>query len=74
MPLPRVADIEVALLEALVVLGGEAAASSVYPEVTKRFPPALTPEQLAESLASGGNRWTNRIQWVPSPRAEGNTS
>jgi restriction system protein len=63
MPLPRVADIEVALLQALVVLGGEATASSVYPEVTKRFP-ALTPEQLAETLSSGGNRWTNRIQWV----------
>jgi len=69
MPLPWVADIEVALLQALVVLGGEAAASSVYPEVTKRFP-ALTPEQIAASLASGGDRWTNRIQWVRLRRVQ----
>lgn len=63
MPLPRLTDIEVAVLRALVTLGGQAPAKQVYPEVTKHFP-ALTPEQLAEALPSGGNRWTNRIQWV----------
>jgi restriction system protein len=31
--------------------------------VTKQFA-TLTSEQLAETLPSGGNRWTNRIQWV----------
>ncbi len=63
MPLPRLTDIELALLRALVTLGGEAPPSRVYPEVTKQFP-SLTPELLAETLPSGGNRWTNRIQWV----------
>lgn len=63
MALPRLTDIEVALLKALVTLGGQAPANQVYPEVTKHFP-ALSPEELAELLPSGGNRWTNRIQWV----------
>jgi restriction system protein len=63
MPLPRLSDIEVALLNALVPLGGKAPANQVYPEVTKHFP-AMTPEQLVEVLPSGGNRWSNRIQWV----------
>jgi len=44
MPLPRLTDIEIALLRALVTLGGSAPANQVYPEVTKQFP-ALTPEQ-----------------------------
>jgi restriction system protein len=61
--LPRLSDIGVALLRALITLGGEAPPSRVYPEVTKQFP-SLSPEQLAETLPSGGNRWTNRIQWV----------
>jgi len=63
MALPRLTDIEIALLRALVTLAGRASANQVYPEVTKQFP-ALTPEQLAELLPSGGNRWTNRIQWA----------
>jgi restriction system protein len=63
MALPRLADVELALLRALVTLGGQAPSSKVYPQVTKQFPD-LTPEQLAEGLPSGGNRWTNRIQWV----------
>jgi restriction system protein len=63
MTLPRLPEIEVALLKALVALRGQAPANQVYPEVTKRFP-ELTAEQLAEVLPSGGNRWTNRIQWV----------
>jgi restriction system protein len=63
MALPRLADVQLALLRALVALGGQAPSSKVYPQVTKQFPD-LTPEQLAEGLPSGGNRWTNRIQWV----------
>lgn len=63
MSLPRLAEIELALLRALSTLGGKASPKQVYPEVTKQFP-ELTPEQLAELLPSGGNRWTNRIQWV----------
>ncbi len=63
MPLPRLTEVETALLKALATLGGKAPANQVYPEVTKLFP-EMTPEQLAEVLPSGGNRWTNRIQWV----------
>lgn len=63
MALPKLQDIEVALLRALMTLGGQAPANKLYPQVTKHFPD-LTPEQLAEALPSGGNRWTNRIQWV----------
>jgi restriction system protein len=63
MALPKLTEIQVVLLKALIALGGQAPPSEVYPEVTKQFP-ALTSEQLAETLPSGGNRWTNRIQWV----------
>lgn len=63
MPLPRLKDIELALLRVLVTLGGQAPAGKVYPQVTKQFP-ELTADQLTENLPSGGNRWTNRIQWV----------
>lgn len=63
MALPKLKDVEVALLKSLVTLGGKAPTANVYPEVTKQFP-ELTQEQLSEALPSGGNRWTNRIQWV----------
>lgn len=62
MGLPRLADIEVALLKALVALGGKASPRKVYPEVTKFFP-GLTPEQLAEELPSGGNRSQARLSF-----------
>src|SRR5688572_11766939 len=63
MPLPKLKDVEIALLRALAAVGGQAPANKVYPQVSKQFPD-LTAEQLAEALPSGGNRWTNRIQWV----------
>jgi restriction system protein len=63
MPLPKLKEVELALLKSLATLGGQAPTAKVYPEVTKQFP-QLTQEQLAEGLPSGGNRWTNRIQWV----------
>ncbi|MBU4492415.1 MAG: restriction endonuclease [Euryarchaeota archaeon] len=58
-------DIEVPLLEVevLVELGGQGKPKDIYPPVTKKFP-QIRPEDIAERLDSGSNRWTNRIQWV----------
>lgn len=61
--LPKQREIEVPLLEALVEMGGEGKAKDIYPLVTKRFP-QIRDEDLAETLPSGPNRWTNRIQWA----------
>ena len=61
--LPKQKDIEVPLLEVLVELGGRGKPKEIYPLVTKKFP-EIREEDLAETLPSGGDRWTNRIQWV----------
>lgn len=61
--LPKQFEIELPLLLALKELGGSAKPSQVYGQVTKHFP-HLTQADLTEQLASGGNKWTNRIQWV----------
>jgi restriction system protein len=61
--LPKQKDIEVPLLEVLMALGGQGKPKEIYPLVTKKFP-EIREEDLAETLPSGGNRWTNRIQWV----------
>lgn len=61
--LPRQKEIEVPLLQVLVELGGQATAKEVYPLVTEKFP-TIRDEDLAETLQSGGSKWTNRIQWV----------
>lgn len=61
--LPKQKDVEIPLLQVLVELGGQGKAKEIYPLVTKKFP-QITEKDLAESLPSGGNKWTNRIQWV----------
>ena len=61
--LPKQKDIEVPLLEVLVELGGQGKPKEIYPLVTKKFP-EIRDEDLNETLLSGGNKWTNRIQWV----------
>lgn len=61
--LPKQKDVEVPLLEVLVELGGQGRPKEIYPPVTKKFP-QITEEDLNETTQSGGNRWTNRIQWV----------
>jgi len=61
--LPKQKDIEVPLLEVLVELGGQGKPKEIYPLVTKKFP-EIGDEDLAETLPSGGSKWTNRIQWV----------
>jgi restriction system protein len=61
--LPTHQEIEIPLLAALEKLGGRARPQDVYATVTTSLP-ELTEEDLAEQLQSGGNKWTNRIQWV----------
>ena len=61
--MPKQVDIELPLLMTLQSLGGKAKAHAVYPEIQKHFP-EMTPSDLAETLATGGSKWTNRIQWV----------
>lgn len=61
--MPNQIEIEIPLLEALKKLGGKAKPKQVYAEVTQAFP-SLTPSDLAEQVSTGGNKWTNRIQWA----------
>lgn len=63
MVLPSDREIQLALLRAIEEAGGEVKPSDVYGRVTAQFP-ALTPQDLAGTLSSGQNRWTNRIQWM----------
>ena len=61
--MPSQYQMEVPLLEILHKMGGKAPAQEVYKAITKLFP-QLTENDLSEALPSGGNKWTNRIQWV----------
>lgn len=61
--LPKESEIELPLLQVLVEVGGQGRTKEVYPLVTKKFP-KITEDDLNEKLPSGGNKWTNRIQWV----------
>lgn len=61
--MPSQGEMEVPLLQALHSFGGKALAQDVYKALTKLFP-QLTEADLLEALPSGGNKWTNRIQWV----------
>src|SRR5664279_917408 len=60
--LPQQVDIELPLLLTLKSLGGKAKAHAVYPESEKHCP-EMTPSDPAETRATGGSKWTNRIQW-----------
>lgn len=61
--LPKTKDIEIPLLLSIQNLGGKGKAQEIYPEVRKHFP-QLSEADVAEPLPSGGNKWTNRIQWA----------
>jgi len=63
MALPKQTEIELPLLEVLDEVGGKGKAKEIYPRVTKKFP-SINDEDLQIQLASGGNKWTNTIQWV----------
>ena len=61
--LPKQRGIEIPLLEVLVDLGGQGKPQEIYPLVTAKFP-GIREEDLAETLASGSSKWTNRVQWA----------
>jgi hypothetical protein len=63
MALPSDRDVQLALLRVVRDAGGEARPRDVYDGVSAQFP-RMTPEDLSGTLPSGGNRWTNRIQWM----------
>jgi len=61
--MPKQVEIEIPLLRCLEEMGGQAKPADIYKRISK-FLPDLNESDLAETLASGGNKWTNRIQWV----------
>lgn len=61
--LPTQTEIEVPLLRAIAKLGGTAKPKQIYPVLTAMFP-AITPDDLAETLLHGEKKWYNRIQWT----------
>jgi len=61
--MPKQSEIEIPLLRCLVEMGGRAKPTDIYKGITKFFAD-LNESDLAETLPSGGNKWTNRIQWV----------
>jgi len=61
--LPKQRDVEVPLLQILAEIGGEGRPRDLYPLVAEKFP-QIRDEDLSETLPSGTNRWTNRVQWV----------
>jgi len=61
--MPKQAEIYIPLLRCLEEMGGKGRPSEIYQRIRKFFP-ALNDFDLAEVLSSGGNKWTNRIQWA----------
>lgn len=61
--MPKNSEIQIPLLKCLEELGGRARPPEIYAHI-KKFFPNLTEADIAEPLPSGGNKWTNRIQWV----------
>src|SRR5882672_715947 len=63
MSIPKQADIELPLLQALRELGGRAPPRDVYIALERHFG-ELTEADKAERLESGGSRWQNRVQFA----------
>ncbi len=63
MVMPKHSEMEIPLLEIINGLGGQGSPRDIYPLIQQKFP-QLTQEDLEEKMISGGNKWTNRIQWV----------
>jgi len=61
--LPKQREVELPLLEVLIELGGQSEPKKIYPLATRKFP-QITEDDLLKRLPSGGNKWTNRIQWA----------
>ena len=63
MVMPKQSEMEIPLLEVINSLGGSGKPKEIYPLIANKFS-QLTQEDFNETLSSGGNKWTNRIQWV----------
>lgn len=63
MTLPNQKDVEIPLLQEIAAMGGEARPEDLYPKLGAHFP-QITDADLREEVPSGGNKWTNRIQWA----------
>ncbi|MGC2422377.1 MAG: restriction endonuclease [Candidatus Acidiferrales bacterium] len=61
--MPKQREMEIPLLKCLEEMGGKAEPSKIYIRM-RQFFPSLTESDLTETLTTGGNKWTNRIQWV----------
>src|SRR5271169_2011488 len=61
--MPKQREIESPLLKCLEEMGGRARPPEIYACIRKYFP-NLTDADVVETLPSGGQKWTNRIQWV----------
>lgn len=61
--MPKQAEIYIPLLRCLDEMGGKGRPSEIYQRIRKFFPD-LNDSDLAEVLSSGGNKWTNRVQWA----------
>ena len=61
--IPNQYEIEIPLLKCLEELGGKGKPKEIYSRIGKFFP-NLTEADRAETVSSGGNKWTNRVQWA----------
>lgn len=61
--MPKQRAMEIPLLKCLDEMAGKARPSEIYTRM-RRFFPDLAESDLTETLTTGGNKWTNRIQWV----------
>lgn len=61
--IPSFEELELPLLRALDAKGGKARPAEVYEKVRAYFP-SLTEAELAETVASGDNRFRNRVRWA----------
>lgn len=63
MVMPKQSEIEGPLLEVIQSMGGKGEPKEIYPLMKQKFS-ELTPEDIEATMVSGGNKWTNRIQWT----------
>jgi restriction system protein len=61
--IPSFEELELPLLRVLDAKGGKARPAEVYERIRAYFP-SLTEAELAETVASGDNRFRNRVRWA----------
>jgi len=63
MPLPDYGAIELPLLREILAAGGEIRPRDVFPRMRQHFP-GVPDADFEAKLSTGGNAWTNRIQFA----------